>query len=123
MATLSCWLALLLLATQLPQKHAPLTVADGLGRSDMHVVAALGLDRLAGSGLLWLVVAFTAVVWFARLLFPLALVRLGGDAGTPTKRWGAEGVGRSAACGPQLHQGACSASQQHGVRSDRRGGC
>lgn len=75
-----CWLVLLLLATQIPQRHAPLTVADGLGRSDMAVLTALGLDRLAGSGLLWLVVALTAVVWIGRLLFVPAVARIRGDA-------------------------------------------
>ena len=45
----------------------------------MQVIAALGLDRLAGSGLLWLLVAITAVVWVARRLFPQPLLRLRGD--------------------------------------------
>ncbi len=76
-----CWLALPLLATQLPQRAAPLATADGLGRSDILAMAALGLDRLADSSLIWLLIAATIVLLVARRLFPPALVRHPGQGG------------------------------------------
>ncbi len=70
-----CWLAMPLLASQLPQKGAPLTTPDGLGRSDLQAMDGLGLHQLADSSLLWLLIAATIVVFVARRLFPTALVR------------------------------------------------
>jgi len=82
----ACWLALPLLASQVPQYGAPLPTTDGLGRSDMYAIASLGLDRLADSTLIWLLMAATIVVWLARRLFPLALVSHPGRGEHPPEK-------------------------------------
>lgn len=81
------WLAVALLCTQIPQSHAPLVTGDGLGRSDLLLLASLGLDRLADSALVWLLFAATVVFVVARRLFAdeCALARHPALAGEPTE--------------------------------------
>ena len=63
------WLALLLTATQIPQRFAPLTTSDGLSRANLRFIEAVGLDRLGDSTILWLLVTLSVIVFVARRLF------------------------------------------------------
>gem|GEM_PF-3456543 len=66
---LGAWFGLFIAATQLPQAAAPLPTTDGLSNADLGAIAALGLGQIGDSLLLWLLVAASITVAFARLLF------------------------------------------------------
>ncbi len=64
------WILLPLVATQVPQKNAPLTTTDGLSRADLLVAATHGLDGITDSTAFWLLLAATLVALLARWLMP-----------------------------------------------------
>ena len=74
LATLTAlWAAVAWLGTQIPQQHVPHLTTDGLPRSELLALHALGLDNLAWSLPFWLLAGLTAFAAIARALtVPLA---------------------------------------------------
>ncbi len=62
------WAAVFLLATQVPQLHAAGMMTDGLPRSEVLALHALGLDRLAWSLGVWLLAGLTTFAALAPLV-------------------------------------------------------
>lgn len=82
---LLAWAGLLLIATQLPQADAPLVTADGLARPDVLALRSLGLDRIFGSVLAWLLAAATLYVAVVRGLFTDEVAVWRADATVPAQ--------------------------------------
>ena len=70
------WGGWLLLQSQLPQQHAAMPTSDGLTAGDWRLIGALGLHRLAGGPLTWLLAA-TTTIWVAASHWIAASERVG----------------------------------------------